>query len=80
MLKMADQIIIERVFDSSVEAVWKAWTDAEMIKQWWDPKDFTAPSIKIDFKVGGQYIYCMKGPKGTQLSRLRYIGNTSKLE
>lgn len=60
-----DAIIIERVFDAPLEAVWKAWTTPEIVKKWWGPEGFYAPSIKIDFRVGGKYTYCMRGPKGS---------------
>lgn len=59
-------LIITRIFDAPVEKVWQAWTDPKMAKKWWGPKDFTAPSIKIDFRVGGKYIFCMHGPKGSE--------------
>ncbi len=32
--------------------------------QWWGPKDFTAPVIKMDFRVGGKYLWCMRSPEG----------------
>lgn len=32
--------------------------------QCWGPKDFTAPVIKIDFRVGGKYLWCMRSPEG----------------
>jgi uncharacterized protein YndB with AHSA1/START domain len=54
-------LIIERVFDAPRDLVWKAWTNPEIMKQWWGPKNFTAPHISIDFKVGGKYLYCMHG-------------------
>lgn len=60
------KIVIERIFNAPQEKVWEAWTNPELVKQWWGPKDFTAPSIKSDFKVGGKYIYAMHGPAGTQ--------------
>ncbi len=67
---MADQnsktLTIIRVFDAPLEKVWDAWTNPEMVKKWWGPKSFTAPSIKIDFRVGGKYLYAMHGPAGTQ--------------
>ncbi len=58
-----------RVFDAPRELVWKAWTDPEMIKKWWGPKDFTSPVAKIDFKVGGKYLLAMHGPKGTEFDK-----------
>jgi len=58
------ELVITRTFDAPRELVWQAWTDPEMVKKWWGPKDFTAPVIKSDFRVGGTYLYCMRGPAG----------------
>jgi uncharacterized protein YndB with AHSA1/START domain len=66
---MAAQIIIEKTFDAPVAKVWEAWTSPEIVKKWWGPKDFTAPLIQIDFRVGGKYIYCMRGPAGSEWDR-----------
>lgn len=71
-------IVIERVFDAPVEAVWKAWTDPEIIKKWWGPEGFSAPSIKIDLKVGGKYIYAMQGPPGSQWDKIMYSAGDFK--
>ena len=57
-------LVIERIFDAPVELVWKAWTDPEHVKRWWGSKDFTAPEVKIDFRVGGTFLYCMRSPEG----------------
>ena len=32
--------------------------------QWWGPKDFTAPVSKMDLRVGGKYLNCMRSPEG----------------
>ena len=57
-------IVITRIFEAPRELVWKAWTDPEHVMRWWGPKDFTAPVIKIDFRVGGKYLFCMHSPDG----------------
>jgi uncharacterized protein YndB with AHSA1/START domain len=57
-------IVITRTFDAPRELVWKAWTEPERMKRWWGPKDFTAPFCKIDLRVGGRYLYCMRSPDG----------------
>jgi uncharacterized protein YndB with AHSA1/START domain len=54
-------LIITRTFDAPLEKVWKAWTEPEEVKKWWGPANFTAPSVEIDFRVGGKYLYCMRG-------------------
>jgi len=64
-----DEIVITRVFDAPRERVWKAWTDPEMVKRWWGPEHFTAPSVRIDLRVGGKYVWSMRGPAGTQWDR-----------
>ncbi len=68
---MAD-LIIERIFNAPRELVWKAWTDEELAKKWWGPAGFTAPSIKIDLRVGGKYIFAMHGPKGSEWDKDMY--------
>jgi uncharacterized protein YndB with AHSA1/START domain len=71
-------ITIERIFDAPKEAVWKAWTEPELIKKWWGPEGFTAPSIKIDLRVGGKYTYAMHGPKGSDWDRNMYSSGIFK--
>jgi uncharacterized protein YndB with AHSA1/START domain len=34
--------------------------------QWWGPHGFTAPFCKIDFRVGGKFLYCMRTPDGQE--------------
>lgn len=64
-VKKRDLVII-RVFDAPIELVWKAWTDPQQVMRWWGPKGFTSPSCKIDFREGGQFIFCMRAPKDFQ--------------
>ncbi len=63
-IKNKEEIIITRTFDAPRELVWKAWTDPESMKRWWGPKNFTAPVSRIDLRVGGKYLSCMRGPDG----------------
>jgi uncharacterized protein YndB with AHSA1/START domain len=58
------ELVITRVFDAPREMVWKAWTDPEHFKRWWGPKDFTSPFCKIDLRVGGKYLFCVRSPDG----------------
>jgi len=61
---LLENLEITRIFDAPRELVWKAWTDPEIVMQWWGPDGFTSPACKIDFRVGGQYLYCMRTPDG----------------
>ena len=58
------ELVISRIFNAPREHVWKMWTDPELTKTWWGPKDFTAPVCKINLRVGGEYHFCMRSPDG----------------
>ncbi|HEX7017752.1 MAG TPA: SRPBCC domain-containing protein [Patescibacteria group bacterium] len=75
---MSEKITITRVFDAPREKVWQAWTEPELIKQWWGPEGFSAPSIKIDLKVGGKYVYAMRGPEGSEWDKDMYSAGIFK--
>ena len=62
-VKDSDLMII-RLFDAPRDLVYKYWTEPEKVKCWWGPKEFTAPFVQIDFRVGGKYLYCMRSPDG----------------
>ena len=63
-IKNKKELTITRIFDAPRELAWKAWVEPERIKKWWGPQYFTAPVIKNDLRVGGAYLYCMRGPDG----------------
>ena len=66
------EVVLEKTYDASPETVWKAWTDPDMIKQWWGPNNVTIPECEVDLRVGGKFYIVMEageamGPyKGTQ--------------
>ena len=57
-------VVVTRVFDAPRERVFKAWTDAKQVAQWFPPKDFTAPVCELDPRPGGVFRIVMKGPEG----------------
>jgi len=63
---LQNDIVINRVFNLPVSVVWLAWTDAEYFKKWWGPRGYTCPSGKMEAKVGGKYLSCMRGPDGKE--------------
>ena len=56
---------ITRVFDAPRSLVFKAWSSAEHCAQWFGPRDFTVPSCRVDFRVGGAYRANIRSPDGT---------------
>jgi uncharacterized protein YndB with AHSA1/START domain len=59
------ELTITRVFDAPRELVFKAWTDAKHLAQWWGPRGFTNPVCEIDARVGGTLRIHMRAPDGS---------------
>ena len=55
---------IVRTFKAPLALVWKAWTTAELLDQWWAPKPFMARTKDMNFVVGGRRFYAMVTPEG----------------
>lgn len=62
-----NDLVITRIFDAPRELVWKAWTEPEQVMRWWGPKMFTCPEAKIDFRVGGKCLFCMRSDSGPEM-------------
>jgi len=60
-------LVIERIFDAPRELVWKAWAEPERFMRWYGPKGFTTPVCRIDFRVGGVWLNCMRSPDGWEM-------------
>ena len=60
-------LTIERIFNTSAERLWQAWTEPERVKRWWGPKGFTCPVCEIDLRVGGVAFSCMRSPEGQDM-------------
>ena len=48
-----ETLVIERVFDAPVEAVWQLWTDPEQFAAWYGPNGASIPVVDMDVRVGG---------------------------
>ena len=60
------KIKVVREFDAPVEKVWSAWTERELLDQWWAPRPWKAITQSMDFRNGGTWLYYMEGPDGSR--------------
>jgi uncharacterized protein YndB with AHSA1/START domain len=71
--KENNKIKVEREFAAPVANVWAAWTQSNILDQWWAPKPWKARTKSMDFKEGGYWQYAMVGPEGEEhWARLDY--------
>jgi len=61
-------IVVTRVFDAPREDVFRAWTDPELMAQWFAPEPLTVPKAEIDLRVGGRYTLVMRDPDGNEFT------------
>lgn len=64
--KENNRVNVEREFAAPVGKVWAAWTQSELLDQWWAPRPWKARTKSQDFREGGTWIYAMVGPEGEE--------------
>jgi uncharacterized protein YndB with AHSA1/START domain len=58
-------LVLSRIIDAPREKLFKAWTDPELLKQWFAPLPWTTPVAETDVRPGGSSLVVMRGPDGT---------------
>ena len=53
-------LIVTRVFAASATAVWRAWSDGDVLQQWWGPDNFSCPSATMNVYPGGLSVVAMQ--------------------
>lgn len=67
-------LVLTRVLDAPRELVFKVWSEAEHLKNWWGPKGFTMEVMNLDFSPGGKFHYKMQSPDGFEMWGLFIFG------
>lgn len=61
--KETKTINVKREFAAPKEIVWEAWTNPEILDQWWAPKPYKTITKSMDFREGGTWFYGMVSPE-----------------
>jgi uncharacterized protein YndB with AHSA1/START domain len=58
---------LERTFNAPRQAVFDAWTSAEVLRRWWPAgSDWETPVAEVDVRVGGSLRLVMRSPDGEE--------------
>lgn len=60
------ELVICRLINAAPEKVFRAWTEPELLKQWFAPKPWTTSLAEVDLRVGGTSFIVMKSPTGEE--------------
>ncbi len=63
---------ITRVFDASPNLVFKVWSEAERLSDWWGPKGFSIYVRKLEFRPGGSFHYSIEAGGNIMWGRFIY--------
>lgn len=67
-------VLVSREFNAPLANVWRAYTESEILDQWWGPAPWHAETKTMNFKVGGFWLYAMVSPEGQKhWGRMNYI-------
>jgi len=61
------ELVLTRLIDAPREKLYRAWTDAELLKQWFAPKPWTTPQAELDVRPGGASLVVMRSPDGNDM-------------
>ncbi len=60
-------LVLTRLIDAPRAKLFKAWTDADLLRQWFAPLPWTTPRAELDVRPGGANLIVMAGPDGTEM-------------
>jgi uncharacterized protein YndB with AHSA1/START domain len=60
------EIHAERWFDAPRDRVWQAFTDPELVPQWWGPRSTTTTVDKMEVKPGGAWRFVGRSEDGSE--------------
>jgi uncharacterized protein YndB with AHSA1/START domain len=60
------ELVLTRLIDAPREKVFRAWTDPELMKQWFAPLPWTISKAESDVRPGGSTLVVMRSPDGNE--------------
>lgn len=57
-------LLLERTIEVAPELVWRAWTEPQLLMQWWTPRPWKTVACDIDLQPGGIFHTVMQSPEG----------------
>ncbi len=57
-------LVLERFVEVPVERVWAAWTQPELMVQWFTPAPWKTSKIELELWPGGKFKTVMESPEG----------------
>jgi len=60
------ELVLTRLIDAPRAALYRCWTEPQLVKQWFAPKPWETPIAELDVRAGGASRIVMRGPDGSE--------------
>lgn len=57
-------LVLTRHLAAPRAAVWRCWTEPDLLKRWFAPAPWTTPEVELDLRPGGSNRFVMRSPEG----------------
>ncbi|HEY1944663.1 MAG TPA: SRPBCC family protein [Roseiarcus sp.] len=61
------ELVLTMTLDAPRASVYRAWTEPELLKQWFAPQPLTTPVAELDVRPGGANLVVMRTPDGQEM-------------
>jgi len=58
------ELVLSRIIDAPPHKVYRAWTEPDLLRQWFAPAPFTTPVAELDVRPGGANRIVMRSAEG----------------
>ena len=60
------ELVLTRLIAAPRTKLYRAWSEPELMKQWFAPLPWTTPHVELDLRPGGSSLVVMRGPDGRE--------------
>ena len=57
-------LVLTRTYPVAPRKLWRAWTDPDALRKWWNQSDSAGWPAELDVRVGGRYRVVLRDPEG----------------
>jgi uncharacterized protein YndB with AHSA1/START domain len=62
----ARELVLVRHLQAPRAAVWRCWTEPELLEQWFAPAPWSVADVTVDLRPGGAFEIVMRSPEGEE--------------
>ncbi|MFA7336179.1 MAG: SRPBCC family protein [Candidatus Obscuribacterales bacterium] len=61
------ELTLTRIIDATPDKLFRAWTEPDLIVQWFTPPPYKTIAAEVDLRAGGSSLVVMQAPDGTEI-------------